>query len=227
MRRLRERSENALAEISGLRADLALADQRAAFAREIHDNVGNTLAAAVLRLDYAARLQQMGGASEAPETVLREESAHLRQAMGAVRDWTFLNKPWRSLENERSSEAMERESSRLAARIGISVTVDGSELLDSLPEHHRNQILHIVQESLVNTAKHAEGATKATVAITRGPRLLEIRIEDDGRGDPGDPLQSGVGLTSMRERAEGVGGWCRVERGPGGGVTVRAAIPVP
>lgn len=227
MRRLRERSENALAEISGLRADLALADQRAVFAREIHDNVGNALAAAVLRLDYAARLRNEGGTNNEPGVVLREEAAHLRQAMAAVRDWTFLNKPWRSLENERSSEAMTRESARFAARIGISVEIVGQELVDSLPEHHRNQVLHIVQEALVNTAKHAEGATVSRITLARGDGYLQIDAVDDGQGNPDSGVVFGIGLTSMRERAEGVGGWCRAERTSSGGVAVHALIPVP
>jgi signal transduction histidine kinase len=81
----------------------------------------------------------------------------------------------------------------------------------------------IAQEALTNVARHA-CARNASVTITvAGTLRLEIR--DDGRGLPG-AIRSGVGLTSMRERAAELGGSFELGAAPGGGTLVTVQLPL-
>jgi len=72
--------------------------------------------------------------------------------------------------------------------------------------------------------RHA-GARTATVTFTVTEGMLHVEVTDDGRGvSPADPV--GVGLTSMRERAEELGGSCTLRPRPGGGSVVSAQLPL-
>ena len=83
----------------------------------------------------------------------------------------------------------------------------------------------IVQEAVTKVSRHA-GARRRTVRLfLDGPEgELRLEIEDDGRGIPAERGR-GVGIASMRERVEELGGGCVVESLPGGGTRVRASLP--
>jgi two-component system, NarL family, sensor kinase len=76
---------------------------------------------------------------------------------------------------------------------------------------------------MTNVVRHAR-AQQCTIRLG-GNGALEVEIVDDGDGIPDEP-PTGVGLTSMRERAVELGGYCSVGPGPGGGTTVRARLPL-
>ena len=82
----------------------------------------------------------------------------------------------------------------------------------------------IAQEALTNVARHA-GADHCSIKITIGTDL-ELVIEDDGRGLP-EKFQSGVGLHSMRERADELGGRFEMENRATGGLRIYARVPLP
>lgn len=220
VRRLRERSEVASMELSQTRSELVMAEQRASLAREIHDGVGNSLAAAVLRLELAARKREKLSPSDETVALLRDEAQVLRDVMQQVRDWTFFNRPW-SPEGSLAAEA-----ERLARRTGMPITVVGSEILDAVEEPLRLTVVRVVQEGLTNAAKHAHETTEAHVEIQRAGSELQVRIADTGPGF--DPATSGVGvgLTSMRERAQGLNGDLKVESAPGAGTTIVLRLPL-
>jgi signal transduction histidine kinase len=81
----------------------------------------------------------------------------------------------------------------------------------------------IAGEALTNAVRHA-GATRITVSLDDGPDGLTLQVLDDGCGAVA-PRPGGVGLTSMRERAESVGGTLRIDATPGRGTLVRAVLP--
>jgi signal transduction histidine kinase len=88
-------------------------------------------------------------------------------------------------------------------------------------------LFRIAQEALANVARHAR-ARRVEVAMTRDREGVTLRIADDGQGfDPETP-RSGthLGLWSMRERVEELGGRFEVESAPGVGTTVRVIIPL-
>jgi signal transduction histidine kinase len=245
-RRLRERQEEKNAELATLRSELALAGERTRLSREIHDGVGNALAAAVLRLEVAARMSEKQRLETGPVTLLREEAQALREAMNAVRDWTFFTRPWPTAAASSASPTsgtetfgriLEREAARLGQRTGLPVMVEGADALDGLPEPARIAALRITQEALTNAAKYAN-AQHAWVFVRRDGNGACLTIRDDGKGfdlaeasghfdsDGQNVHRPGIGLTGMRERAELLGGTLEVIAAPGAGVTVCARFPL-
>lgn len=227
MRRLRERSEQVMAEVASLRSELALADQRAGLAREIHDGVGNSLAAAVLRLEMSARVRHKEAPSdESTVAMLKDEAQNLRQAMAAVRDWTFFTRPWPTDTGQPPSSVLIAEVERLSRRTGLPIRIEGADALDGVPERARLALLRIAQEALTNAAKHAAGATEAIVRLSREGSTLTMAIEDDGAGFDTNQMASGIGMSSMRERALGIGAQLSVDSAAGTGsrVTVRIRL---
>jgi signal transduction histidine kinase len=102
--------------------------------------------------------------------------------------------------------------------LSVSLEVEGDE---RLPPDHEQALLRIVQEALNNVVKHA-GTSRAVVRLRlRRPRRVEI--EDPGRGfDPGAAGERGMGLGSMRERADEIRWSLTVTSSPGSGTLVVA-----
>ena len=162
--------------------------------------------------------------------MFRDEANALREAMTAVRDWTFFTRPWSVGDEKRHlapSASLTTEVDRLARRTGLPMHVEGAEELDHLSPVARLTALRIVQEALTNAAKHASGATRAEVSLKRDGTTFLLSIADDGAGfDPtGEHIGAGIGMSSMRERAEGVGGSLTVDSSPGLGTTLTARLP--
>jgi two-component system NarL family sensor kinase len=88
----------------------------------------------------------------------------------------------------------------------VSVDVDGD--LEGLPAAVEVAAYRIASEALTNAVRHA-GATAVDVLLRATPGALVLRVEDDGCGIRPDAVR-GVGLSSMRERATELGGWCTV-----------------
>ncbi len=83
----------------------------------------------------------------------------------------------------------------------------------------------IAQEALTNVVRHAR-ATSCLVRVSAEDGALELDVSDDGVGLPEDRTP-GVGLSSMRERAEELGGACEIESMPSGGTRVMARLSLP
>jgi signal transduction histidine kinase len=106
------------------------------------------------------------------------------------------------------------------------VIIEAPGELPPLPAAVEVAAYRIVQEALTNVARHA-GASNCVVrfAPDEGREVLRIEVIDDGRGMAED-RSAGVGLHSMRERAEELGGSCVVEGLPARGTSVRAVLPL-
>jgi signal transduction histidine kinase len=228
--RLRQNAEREKSELASLRAEMGLLEERSSLSREVHDGVGNALAASVLRLEVTARVlaKQRNGDSETP-ALLREEAQALRDAMNEVRDWTFFNKPWSASADEPVGigERLLAEVERLSRRTNLPMYVRGADTLGSLRNGAaRLAVLRIVQEALTNAAKYATGATEVVVTVERdsGEHLL-VTVRDNGSGFDSASAPAGIGMTSMRERAVGLGGSLQVESAPMQGTTVSARLP--
>jgi signal transduction histidine kinase len=101
------------------------------------------------------------------------------------------------------------------------------EELPPLPAAVEVACYRIVQESLTNVARHAHAETcRVRLYVDRDAGMLEVEITDDGMGIPEERV-AGVGLSSMRERAEELGGTLEVEPRPEGGTRVLARLPLP
>ncbi|RZQ62884.1 hypothetical protein EWH70_17400 [Amycolatopsis suaedae] len=112
-----------------------------------------------------------------------------------------------------------------AGEDGPKVVLEAPEALPPLPPAVDVAAYRIVCEALTNVVRHAH-ASRCTVTLRAGD-ALEIDVTDNGAGlTPGSP-GSGIGLTSMRERAAELGGEFTVDSPPGGGTRVAAVLPLP
>ena len=107
---------------------------------------------------------------------------------------------------------------------GIVIDVVGPAQTTALPAAVEVAAYRIATEALTNVVRHS-GAARASVDVTVNG-ALEISVADNGT-QPWNPTRAGVGLSSMRERAEELGGSCSVTSRPGGGTLVHAVLPLP
>ena len=103
----------------------------------------------------------------------------------------------------------------------MCVRADG---LGALPAAVEVAAYRIASEALTNVVKHA-GARRCEMTLALEGRALVVEVHDDGRGI-GEDVSAGVGLLSMRERAEELGGRCEVSCPEGGGTRVQAWLPL-
>jgi signal transduction histidine kinase len=137
--------------------------------------------------------------------------------------WRWPSLPVPSPALSRSPE----RSEGAAEGVAEGSPVEGPEGDERLPAPVETVLFRIAQEALNNVAKHAQ-ARRVEVAMTRDRGGVTLHIADDGRGfDPEAPRPgTRLGLWSMRERVEQLGGQFEVESAPGAGTRVRAIIPL-
>src|SRR5439155_15702126 len=129
-----------------------------------------------------------------------------------------------SLEQEGLAAALRKYAAAREARDGLTVEIVAEDERRLAPQHEE-AAYRIVREALHNVVKHAR-ARRARVRLRFRPAALELEVHDDGQGFDVSAMRSGLGLTSMRERAEQLGGSLDVQSSPGRGTTVSARLPV-
>jgi signal transduction histidine kinase len=199
-------------------------EERRRIARELHDGVGPALASLNIRLRTARKLLERDHHPVAEEI---EELAELAQAN--IQDIRRLIQDLRpaALDELGLMSALREYVARYQEEHGLEVALALPEGDERLPAPVETALFRIAQEALNNVAKHAQ-ARRVEVAMTHDRGGVTLHIADDGRGfDPQAP-QPGthLGLWSMRERVEQLGGRFEVESAPGAGTTVRAIIPL-
>jgi signal transduction histidine kinase len=118
-----------------------------------------------------------------------------------------------------------REGAIQYAPSGLHVSVENPEELSHLPAAVEMACYRIVQEALANVVRHARASNcSIRIRLDEEAGALSVEVEDDGRGIRDDD-RAGVGMSSMRERTEELGGWCTVKPLAGGGTLVRAFLP--
>jgi PAS domain S-box-containing protein len=193
-------------------------------ARELHDQIGQTLTALDLNLNLVrVQFAETGLRASLIESRL-DDSLALVTAMGErIRNvMADLHPPM--LDDYGLVEALRWYGSQLAARAGFSITVQGEEPVPRLTSSLENALFRIAQEALTNVAKHAQ-ASQVTVTVKTDNDTIRLVIADDGIGfEPGSSAkpfgQQGWGVLIMIERAEAIGGHCRIESQPGQGTRV-------
>ncbi len=202
---------------------LAREEERRRIRRDLHDGLGPTLAGVALQLDAARTLIRHDPAKA--EAVLEGLVDQVKVGIADVRRVIDDLRP-PVLDQLGLVSAIQQGTSYLNRRSGgehLEVSVETAGTLGNVPPAIEVTAFRIVMEAVTNTSRHAQ-ASRCTVRLVLDG-ALDIAVEDDGRGLPRDYV-AGVGLTSMRERAEAVGGTCAVEPRPEGGTVVRARLPV-
>jgi signal transduction histidine kinase len=194
-------------------------NERRALARELHDEVGQSLSAILMETEGAA-------CAEDPAEV-REHLAAIRamadKTVNEVRDLALLLRP-SMLDDFGLVPALKWQAREMAKRTGLNVVVHADDDSDALPDEHQTCIYRLAQEALNNSARHASART-VEVTLTRDGSRVNFSVRDDGAGfDP--RFVRGLGLLGMEERVRRLGGQVRIESQPGRGTLVAAELPV-
>jgi PAS domain S-box-containing protein len=192
--------------------------ERRRIARDLHDVVLQDLSGALqsLRLTHL-RAKRSGTSLDLEEELgaLGRASSGLRSAIYDLRrekERPFLE----SVESlvDLSRQTMPEREIRLVVEEGFDAGLSGRESVE---------LLRILQEALANVRRHS-AARHVEVGLRTDDRAILIEVSDDGRGfDPGS-TGAGVGLSAMRERAEGLGGDFEVRSRPGRGTEITVRI---
>ncbi len=203
------------------RLRVALEDERRRIRRNLHDELGPSLATVVLGLEQARAV----GRADGQDPLLTDLKIRVQDAIGSIRSLVYDLRP-PALDDLGLVAAVREQAARSSARnddASPSVTVEASGEVSGLPAAVEVAAFRIIQEALNNVFKHAH-ATTCTVTISVDGAELVGAIIDDGRGLP--PTRTdGVGMASMRERADELDGQLTVASDTHG-TTVRFHLPL-
>ncbi|SHM49192.1 sensor histidine kinase [Cryptosporangium aurantiacum] len=189
-----------LADADRTRAELAVAEERLRFARDLHDIVGRDLSAIAMTSDLAAELARRGR----PEAAERAEEARniaqesLRQVRAAVRGYRAVD-----LRTELEGSAALLRSAGVTSRISAEVA--------TLPDDVRTAAAWVVREGVTNVVRHS-AATLCRIEVREQDGNVRVRIENDGASGP---LGHGSGLAGLAERLRPLGGELTFEQRDG------------
>ena len=221
--------EQAKGELQRLSARLLEVEEedRRRLARELHDEIGQSLA--LLQIEVSRAQSALAGRSaDLPERLDRAR-ALAEQTVGTIRDISVLLRPT-ILDDLGLAPALQFQIEHFLRRSGIACEYVEENVSDLLPDAVKTCVYRVVQEALHNCEKHS-GAGKVRVAVQQRPGWLQVEVRDDGRGFPlnekGMPSgTTGLGLLGIRERAAIVGGAVEIDSAPGRGTHISLRIPV-
>ncbi len=223
-----EERERLLAEVRALARMLEETEQaeRRSVARELHDSVGQSVAA--LSLNLAMIRRDLASETTPRIAALLDDSLETLQHVGArVRDVMAELRP-PMLDDFGVVATLRWLADRLRTRTGMTIAVRGLEPDPRLGDPAEMALVRVAQEALSNVARHAS-ASRVTITLHARDDLVRLTVTDDGVGfDPGEHRRAdgaGWGIVGMRERMEAIGGTVRVDSAPGRGTRVVAEVP--
>jgi two-component system, NarL family, sensor histidine kinase DevS len=200
---------------------LASEEERARWARELHDETLQELGALKVLLEAAKQSQDAGRMTQAIDSGLSQIELSIRNLQALI---TELRPA--ALDQIGLEPALAALTERVRATSGIDVNAVIA--LDAIerrlhPEVEQT-VYRLIQEALTNTIKHSE-ATEVELELTTTGETLSLRVADDGKGFDLTQVTGGFGLTGMHDRVGLVGGKVTLDSKPGAGTTVRAEVP--
>jgi len=188
--------------------------------RDLHDQIGASLAAMVVQLELAQRLTTSDPA--AADRALTELRTEAIEVLADVRRISATGRASEPCDITTALQAMIRRMNHAVGdRLRISLTVDGA--LGCIRGDTATAGFWIVREAVINVLKHAR-ATRCEVVLAAGDNGLTVRVSDDGVGVSGH-RRSGCGLANMAARAAERGGWCVAQPRRPQGFVVSAWLP--
>ncbi len=194
-------------------------EERSRLARELHDSVTQSIYSLTLLAEGWQRMALNGELADVVSP-LAELGQIAQQALKEMRLLIYELRP-PALEQEGLLGALHLRLAAVEKRAGVDARLIAQDVLD-LPAAIEEGLYRIAQEALNNSLKHA-AATSVTVRLENSEHGLAMQIADNGRGFDtwASPNSSGgIGLTSMRERVERLGGSLQICSTPGSGTTV-------
>ena len=198
----------------------SIEQERAAIAREIHDDVGGALTAIKFDLAWIARHAPNPQIAERVQQAL-ESVSHAHEASQRI-----MHNLRPAILEQGLVAALQWMSDRFAKRTGLQVAFRTSQEKMVLPSGVPLVAYRFAQEALTNVSKHAQ-ATRVTVDVTQAAGVLSIEVTDNGRGLGAEDLAKArsFGIRGLHERAETVGGWVDISSNPGG-TTLILSVPL-
>jgi signal transduction histidine kinase len=194
-------------------------DERRSLARELHDEVGQSLSAILMETGNA----ECAGRREELDAHLTSIRTLAEKTADEVRDLALLLRP-SMLDDFGLVPALNWHGREAAKRTGLKVVVSADETADNLPEEHTTCIYRVMQEAVNNAARHARART-VEVIVRREPHRVLFSVQDDGAGFDAHVVR-GLGLLGMEERVRRLGGQLRLDSQPGLGTRVSAELPL-
>lgn len=197
-------------------------DERTRLQRDLHDGLGPTLTAILYTVQAASN--HLDDDSDATRGLLQQAAADTQRTIDDVRRIVYaLGDP--ALDELSLADAVRVRADRLQTHGPRSPAfeVDASDI-GPLPSDVEVATFRIVSEAMANVVRHAR-ATTCRVSLRADEACLDIKVLDDGRGI-GESSPPGVGITSMRDRAEALGGTFRLDAAPGGGTLLAVNLPL-
>ncbi|PKO80679.1 MAG: hypothetical protein CVU19_11015 [Betaproteobacteria bacterium HGW-Betaproteobacteria-13] len=222
--RVRERT----AQLRTLMAELALSEERERrlLARDLHDDLAQTLAIVKIKLTSLEGSERRGVLKAA----LSEMEGLIDQAHRSVRSLMLhLSPP--ILGTLGLVPALEWLSEEMERLYGLAVSIEREDDLPVLEEPARTTIFRAIRELLINVSKHADTNVASIDCHRQEGNRISITVTDQGRGFDYETAvscpagESGFGLISVRERIEFIGGDMEVSSRPGAGATIRIIFP--
>jgi two-component system sensor histidine kinase UhpB len=193
-------------------------EERRRLARDLHDEVNQSLTAILLRLEA---LSQAAPPEQGEE--LSELKRLVNQAMEELLQLARQLRPT-ALDDHGLLPALATHVRRFAAQTGIETDLRACAEVLQLSPDEEIAIYRVVQEALANVARHAE-ASRVQVNLETVGEALELQVRDDGRGFDTDRRRNGLGLDGMAERARLVGGDLTIRSGRGSGTELTLRVP--
>jgi signal transduction histidine kinase len=214
-------SANAELELLSQRVLQVQEEERRSIARDLHDEVGQSLGA--LLVDVGQVRSEWPDAPAPAATHLTSVTGLAEKTLAAIRNICLLLRP-SMLDDLGLIPALHWQARETNRRHGIQVDLLADDADLELPEPARTAVYRIVQEALQNAIRHAS-AKKVTIVVRREERRLLIVIQDDGKGfDP--KVKRGLGLLGIQERVSHLNGTFRVESALGRGAILQIELPM-
>ncbi|WP_432871638.1 sensor histidine kinase [Microbispora rosea] len=216
-RRRREEAQGLLERIR----ELAVAEERARMAAEMHDSVGHHLTVIKMGLENAERFRERR--PDAAWGEVRQAKELTVEALADARRWVRALRPL-ALDGRVGGAALERLAASFdGTGISVSFEVRGEER--RLEADTELVLYRVLQEGLTNALRHAK-AEHVHGTLTFGDSRVALVVSDDGTGRD-DRSRGGFGLASLADRARALGGTLAGGNRPGGGFELRAELPLP
>jgi signal transduction histidine kinase len=218
-----EDAENNLRRLSG-RLMRTQDDERRRIARELHDSLGQYLAAAKMTID---RLRSTVGNVPGATALLRDAANQIDTAVVETRTLSYLLHP-PLLDEIGLTSALAWYVEGFSKRSGISVDIDVPATFGRLEPEVETTLFRVVQECLTNVHRHS-GSSKARVQLSRDAKTIRLEVHDEGVGIPRERLAEegnlGVGVQGIQERVRQLEGHLEITSEEGKGTSVIVSLP--
>jgi signal transduction histidine kinase len=211
--------------------EAAALEERARLARELHDSITQSLFSMTMHAEAAQVALERAEPSNAPDPngPLARNIRQLREltegSLAEMRALIFELRPG-ALQEEGLGAALRKHTAALSAREGLRIEVQVPNQRVPLEPAAEEHLYRLAQEALYNVVKHA-GASRTVVRLKEEERgTVVLEIEDDGVGFDSARVPAGhLGLRTMADRVEQIGGTLEIQSAAGAGTTVHVAVP--